>query len=169
MGKVTASNKQPVQLNASMGKNDDIIATSLSQVLPLPQSPSQSILFKSAYEDTPLSTAGSSATLKPTQAQDKLTADIDTLTKKIECHKPALASGIDEIAEETRKKIKFLIDERESALKRKHRLQNEAEQKKIARNQKKQGARTYGEKTRNRNRVALSYYDQTNWTAYLRR
>ena len=34
--------------------------------------------------------------------------------------------------------MKFLIDERESALKRKHRLQNEAEQKKKVRNQKKQ-------------------------------
>ena len=129
-------------------------------------------MSKSVSEDTPLSTAGSSATLKPTPAQDKLTADTDTLTKKIEWRKPALASGIDEIAEETRKKIKFLIDERESALKCKNRLQNEADQKKKARNQKPEeteGARTYGEKTGNRSRVVLSYYDQTNWTAYVRR
>ena len=84
VGKVIASNKQPVELNAVAGKNDDIIATSISEVLPPPQSPSKSILSKSAFEDTPLSTAGSSATPKPTPAQDKLTADIDTLTKKIE-------------------------------------------------------------------------------------
>ena len=58
--------------------------------------------------------------------------------KKIYWHKSALASGIDENAEETQKKIKFLIDERESTLKHKHHLQNEAERKKKARNQKKQ-------------------------------
>ena len=106
---MTASNKQSVELNTMAGKDDDIIATSISEVLPLPQSPSKSILSKSAFEDTPLSTAGSSATPKPTPAQDKLTADIDTLTKKIEWHKS---------------------DKRENALKHKHRLQNQAEQKK---------------------------------------
>ena len=135
---MTASNKQPVELNAPAGKNDDIIATSISEVLSPPQSPPKSILSKSASEDTPLSTVGSSAAPKPTPAQDKLTADIDTLTKTIEWHKSALVSGIDDNAEETRKKIKFLIDERESALKRKHRLQNEAERKKKGRKQKKQ-------------------------------
>ena len=127
VAKVTASNKQPVELNAPTDKNDDIIATSISEVLPPPQSSSKSILSKSASEDTPLSTTGSSATPKPTPAQDKVTADIDTLTKKIKWHKSALASGINEDAEETRKKIKFLIDERESTLKCKHHLQNEAE------------------------------------------
>ena len=84
VGKVTTSNKQPIELNASTGKSDDIIATSISEVLLPPQSPSKSILSKNASEDDPLSTAGSSATLKPTPAQGKLTADIDTLTKKIE-------------------------------------------------------------------------------------
>ena len=120
VGKMTDSNKQPIELNAPVGKNDDIIATSISEVLPPLQSQSKSILFKSAPEDSPLSTAGSSATPKPAPAQDKLTADIDTLTKKIEWHKSALVSGIDENVKETRKKIKFLIDERKSALKRKH-------------------------------------------------
>ena len=130
MGKVTASNKQPVELNTAAGKNDDIIAKSISEVLHPPQSPSKSILSKSASEDTPLFTAGSSATLKPTSAQEKLTADIDTLMKKIEWDKSPLAIGIDENAEETLKKIKFLIDERESTLKRKHHLQKEAENEK---------------------------------------
>ena len=32
-----------------------------------------------------------------------------------------------------------------------------------------EGARTYGEKTGNRNRLVLYYYDRTNWTAYVRR
>ena len=100
MGKVTASNKQPVELNAPVGKNDDIIATSISEALPPQQSSSKSILSKSASEDTPISTAGSSATPKPTPAQDKLTADIDTLTKKIEWYKSASASGIVENTEE---------------------------------------------------------------------
>ena len=138
VGKVTASNKQPVELNALADKNDDIIATSISEVLPPLQSPSKNILSKSASEYTPLSTAGSSATPKSSPVQDKLTADIDTLMKKIYWHKSALASGIDENAEETQKKIKFLIDERESTLKHKHHLQNEAERNKKARNQKKQ-------------------------------
>ena len=126
MSKVTASNKQPVELNAMVGKNDNI-AASISEVLLLPQSLSKSILSKSASEDTPLSTAGLSATPKPTLAQDKLIADIDTLMKKIKWYKFALASGIDENTKKTWKKIKFLIDKRESALKRKHCLQNEAE------------------------------------------
>ena len=110
VGKVAASNKQPAELNAAADKNDDIIATSVSEVLHLPQSSSKSIFSKSASEDTPLSTAGSSASLKPTPAQDKLTADIDILTKKIEWHKSALASGIDENAEETRKETDDCMD-----------------------------------------------------------
>ena len=110
VGKVAASNKQPAELNAAVDKNDDIIATSVSEVLHLPQSSSKSILSKSASEDTPLSTAGSSGSLKPTPAQDKLTADIDILTKKIEWHKSALASGIDENAEETRKETDDCMD-----------------------------------------------------------
>ena len=52
VGKVTASKKQPVGLNTAAGKNDDIIAKSISEVLHLPQSPSKSILSKSASEDT---------------------------------------------------------------------------------------------------------------------
>ena len=146
MGKVTASNKQPVELNAPADKNDDIIATSISEVLPPPQSPSKNILSKRASEYTPLSTAGSSATPKSSPVQDKLTADIDTLTKKIYWHKSALVSGIDENAEETQKKIKFLTDERESTLKHKHHLQNEAEREEP---EETEGARTYGEKARN--------------------
>ena len=80
---------------------------------------------KSAFEDTLLSTASSSATPKPTPAQDKLLADIDTLTKKIKWHKS---------------------DERESAWKLKHHLQNQAEQKKKVRNQKKQKVQKLMEK-----------------------
>ena len=95
VGKVTASNKQPIKLNGPTDKNDDIIATSISEILPPPQSSSKSILSKSASEDTPLSTAGSSATPKPTPTQDKLTANINTLTKKIEWLKSASGSGID--------------------------------------------------------------------------
>ena len=37
--KVTASNKKSVELNTLAGKDDYIIATSISEVLPLPQSP----------------------------------------------------------------------------------------------------------------------------------
>ena len=36
--KVTAFNKQPVELNTTVGKNDDILATSISEVLAPPKS-----------------------------------------------------------------------------------------------------------------------------------
>ena len=58
LGKVTASNKQPVELNVSAGKNDDIIARSISEVLPLPQSSSKIIFPKSVSEYSCLCTAG---------------------------------------------------------------------------------------------------------------
>ena len=77
------------------------------------------------------------STSRSTPAQDKLTVEIDQMTKKIEAHKAGLESNIIENRKQTKEMVKSLSHEREKALKRKLLLQKEAERKKKARLDKK--------------------------------
>ena len=81
------------------------------------------------------------STSRSTPAQDKVAAEIDQMTKKIEAHKASLESGITENRTKALEIVKSITQEREKALKRKLLLQKEAERKKTARLVKKKKSR----------------------------
>ncbi len=81
--------------------------------------------------------ANFTSTSRSTPAQDKLTAEIDQMTKKIEAHKASLESGMTEDTKRTSEMVRSLTEKMEKSLKRKLLLQKEAERKKKARLVKK--------------------------------
>ena len=118
--------------SADDGGPDDIEITSSTTGPSAGPSTSTADQTSSLSQDKSESETSSLVVSKSTPAQDKVNASVDHLTKKIEWHTSSLESGIVEDASKTREKITSLTEERDGALKRKIRLQKEAERKRNA-------------------------------------